>query len=167
MGLETAAYLALASSAASAYSSYEEGKAMREEGYENAKLLKQKAALIDVQKGVEAQQYNRLANRTMGTTLANAAASGLDLGGSTMAVMIDTQKQIALDKAIGQFELEQQKRFTLAEAEGEIRRGKIAQRKAYVNAFSTMLRGGATAAYYGGWGQPINMGTYEATRAGG
>jgi hypothetical protein len=78
------------------------------------------------------------------------AVSGVKLSGSPMAVLLDQQKQINIDKAIGQFNLEQQKRYTLAEADSLRRQGKAALRAGYTNAFTSILQGAASYAMYSG-----------------
>lgn len=150
----------LALSAVQAISQIGQGYAQREKGLAiqaehdlNATIIEGKAGLIDVAKGIEKEQYDKYAGRIMGESYASVAAMGLRPSGSVMNVIVATQKAIRIDQAIGQFNFEQEKRFTLAEARGERRRGewaaeegKQAVRSGYVNAFSTML---SAAAQYG------------------
>lgn len=144
-------WVGVAMSAVSAISSINQGQAAEQESRLNAALMEGKAGLIDVQKDIEKGQYQRLAGKAMGTGMANMAASGVGPSGSPMAVMLETQKQIALDQAIGQFNLEQQKRYTLEEAEAIKRKGKLARNAAYTNAFSSVLQGASSYATYKGW----------------
>jgi hypothetical protein len=88
----------------------------------------------------------------MGKSMSNIAASGIAPKGSPMAVLLDSQTQINLDQAIGQFNLEQQKRYTLAEADQVKRQGAAAARSGYTNAFASMLQGASSYASYKGWG---------------
>ena len=142
----------LALSAVQAVSQIGQGYVQKAEANLNAVLLQGKADLIDVQKGIESAQYNRLKGQYMSSSMANIAASGIRPSGSPMAVILDAQKQINLDQAIGQFNLEQQKRYTLAEAEAQKRAGKRAVTAGYTNAFSSLLSGMSSYATYKGYG---------------
>lgn len=112
----------------------------------NAKVYEQQAKMIDEQKKLEAYQYDRRIRRARGTNVARVAKAGLMLSGSPLAVMIDTETQMLLDKAIGQYNLEVEKRYTLSAAEESRRRGDVASRTAfwggYTNAFTSMLTTG-------------------------
>lgn len=136
--------------AVQAVSQIGQGYAQKAEAKYNATLLEGKAGLIDVQKDIENAQYNRLKGQAMSTSMANVAKAGIMPTGSAAAVMIETQKQIAIDQAIGQFNLDQQKRYTLAEAEAIKRKGKQAVYSGFSNAFSTMLGGASQYAMYKG-----------------
>ena len=152
MGMDPISWVIIGASAVSAYSSMEQGKAAEEEGRINAGRLRESAALIDVQKGVESAQYDRLSGQLMGTSVANIGASGGFMGGSYAAKMIDTQRQVAIDKALGQNALERDKRSALSSADAEERMGKYARRKGTYDAFSTMLSGAGYVGRYEGWG---------------
>jgi hypothetical protein len=134
-------YALLALSAVKAISSVSEGYAQKKENEYNAGLLGYKAASIDVQKNIEYGQYERLKGTTWGTSMANVAKMGISPHGSALAVMLSAQKQIMIDQTIGQFNLEQEKRYTLAEADAQRRAGKRAVKKGYANAFSEILSG--------------------------
>lgn len=142
--------MTFALTAVQAVSSIGKGYAQQAEAGYNASLLEGKAGLIDVQKGIEKRQYERLKRRTLSKSMANLAASGLRPTGSPMAVMMDTLTQINLDQAIGQFNFEQQKRYTQAEADTFKRKGKMAVRAGYGNALSSLMQGAATYAEYQG-----------------
>jgi hypothetical protein len=139
MGFSTAL---LALSSLQAVSQIGQGYVQKSEAKYNATLLEGKASLIDVQKGIENRQYERLKARTLSTSLSRTAGAGIKPTGSAMAVMLDTQKQINLDQITGQFNLDQKKRYTLYEAGSYRRSGKQAVKSGYMNAFSTMLSGG-------------------------
>lgn len=135
-------------SAMQAVSQIGQGYAQKEEAKYNATLLEGKAGLIDVQKGIENAQYERLKGQTMSKSIASVAKSGIMPTGSAAAVMLDTQTQLNIDQAIGQFNLEQQKRYTLNEAETVKRQGRQAVYSGYSNAFSSILSGTANLAMY-------------------
>lgn len=143
MGVFTTTMLAL--SAVQAVSQVSQGYAQKAEANANAALLRGKAGLIDIQKDIENGQYQRLKWQTLSSSMASVAGAGLMASGSAMAVMIDTQTQIGIDQAIGQFNFEQQKQYTLAEAEAMKRQGKAAVSAGWTNAFSTALQAGYSA----------------------
>jgi hypothetical protein len=145
-------WVAVAASAVSAISSIQQGEAANREAKINAALLEGKAGLIDVQKGIQYAQDTRGMGQAMGTTMANIAASGVQAKGSPMAVLLDQQTQMGIDRAIGQFNLEQSKRYTMAEADAQRRAGKQAVKSGYMNAFSSVLQGASNYGYYKGWG---------------
>jgi len=83
----------------------------------NAKRLDVQAAIIDQQKGMQAARDDRLIRFTMGKSVATTAAKGLELSGSPLAVMIDTQTQLEMDKAIGQYNYDLEKRRVMTNAD--------------------------------------------------
>lgn len=148
----------LAMSAVQAVSQIGQGYAQQAENKLNATLLEGKAGMIDVQKGIENTQYERLKGQTQATSMNRLAGSGLMPSGSPMAVMIDTQTQIGIDQAIGQFNLENEKRYTKAEADAQRRAGKRAVSAGYTNAFSTMLQGASNYMMYSGGAKDMGGG---------
>ena len=139
MAIWGAAVLAL--TAVQAISSIKQGYDQKEESRYNADLLQGKAELVDVQKGIEFTQYERLKQKTWGTSMANTAAMGIQASGSALAVMLEAQKQIMIDQTIGQFNLEMSKRYTQAEKSSVERAGSRAVRQGYSNAFTSILSG--------------------------
>jgi len=131
----------LALSAVQSISQIGQGSAIKAEANANATLIEGKAGLIDIQKGIEKDQYTRQKGQVASQSVASTAGAGLMLSGSKLAIMLDTQKQLELDQAIGQFNFDQQKRFTLAEADSVRRTGAMAKKQANANAFSTALKG--------------------------
>jgi hypothetical protein len=152
-------WVAVAAAAVSAISQIQQGQAAKNESKINAALMEGKAGLIDVQKDIEANQYNRIIGQQMGKSTVAIAGMGVKMSGSPMAVLLDSQKQIQLDKAIGQFNLEQQKRYTMAEADQIRRQGKQAAKSGYMNAFSSVLQGASSYASYKGWGTTSSFDT--------
>lgn len=141
-----------AMSAVQAVSQIGQGYAQKAESNYNATLYEGKAQQIGVQQDIENAQYERLKGQTMSKSMANIAKAGIMPTGSAMAVMLDTQTQINIDQAIGKYNLEQQKQYTLAEADAYRRQGKQAVYTGYSNAFSTMLSGASNYATYKGFG---------------
>jgi hypothetical protein len=154
MGLFTAATVGLG--LAQAGTQVAGGIATNNEAKYNASILNKQAdaitaqqGMITAQQGLEAYQYNRAIGQTIGTGTARVAKSGLKMSGSPMAVLIDTQTQMELDKSIGQYKLEIQKynleankQYTIAQAEAVKRKGKSALMSGVTNAFSTLLNTG-------------------------
>ena len=138
----------LAMAGVQAVSQIGQGYAQKAEANYNATLLEGKANLIEEQKQIESGQYERLKGRTMSTSIANIAKAGIMPTGSAAAVMLDAQTQMNIDQAIGQFNLEQQKQYTVAEANQVRRSGKASVYSGYSNAFSTMLSGASNYALY-------------------
>ena len=129
----------LALSAVQSVSQIGQGYAERGESKLNSTILEGQIGLVDIQKGIENEQYNRLKGKTLSTSYANLGASGIMPSGSALEVMLDTQKQINLDQAIGQFNYEQQKNYIRSQQGAIERKGKQAISTGYSNAFSTML----------------------------
>lgn len=151
--------LFFATAAMNAVSQIGQGYAQSAEAKANASILEAQAGFIDVKKGIEFRQYERMKAKAMGTSMANIAASGLMPSGSPMAVVLDTQTQINIDQAIGQFNLEQEKQYKLSEAESYRRKGKLARTAGYMGAFSSLLQGASSYMQY--------KGTFDSNMGGG
>lgn len=118
------------------------GYAQKREAEYNAALLRQQAGMVGEQQKLEAMRYDRAIRRAEGQTVARTAASGLELSGSPMAIMIDTITQMELDKAIGQYNLEVQKTYIHGQARQTQMAGRRAVQAGYTGAFSSLLQGG-------------------------
>ena len=118
------------------------GKASTEAKY-NAKIKEEQARMVEAQKGLEAYQYDRAMGRAGGTLRANVGRAGITMSGSPMAVWLDMETQMELDKAVGQYNLEYQKRFNISQAEGYYRQASNIKFQGYANAFSSLLTAGA------------------------
>lgn len=125
-----------------------QGKVAKAQANYNATLYEGKARLIDYQKQIEAGQYDRYRSKFMSKLMVAMAGMGLMPSGSPMAVMIDSLTQINIDKAIGQFNLEQQKQMATSQAEAYRVEGRNAKSQATTNAFSSVLKGSYTAGMY-------------------
>ena len=151
MGLATAALVTLGTVSAGLQlaSGFAASREAKYAGEYNAKIYEQQAGMIEEQKGLEAYQYNRTIRKMRGTAIARTAKSGLLLSGSPLNVMIDTETQLLLDKSIGQYNLEVQKRRALSGAQYYRYTGQQASKAAlfggYTNAFTTLLSTGFTA----------------------
>jgi len=122
------------------------GYAASTEAKYNARVKEQQAQMITAQQGLEAYQWDRQMGNVAGTTRARTAKAGLTMSGSPMAVLLDTQTQMELDKAIGQYNLEAQKRFALSEADMYKTKAKTAKQMGYMQGFTQLLQTGAIMA---------------------
>lgn len=153
----------LALGAVKAVSQIGQGYAQKAEANYNATVLEGQADLIDVQKDIEFGQYQRKKGSQASTAAANIGASGIAFQGSAMAALISSQTQITIDQNIGQFNLEQDKNYKLAEAAAARRGGKAAVKSGFTNAFTTMLSAGAAYGKYKGGGKLTTAGTVKDT----
>jgi hypothetical protein len=140
--------ITLALSAVQAVNAIGSGYAQKAESDLNATILEGKAGLIDIQKGIEKQQYQEFAGRTASTSYAGLGASGIMPSGSAIDVMIETQRQIGIDQAIGQFNYDQEKRYTMAQADEQRRAGKLAVRQGWTKGLTSILEGASKYAMY-------------------
>lgn len=141
----------LALSAVQAISQISQGYAKKAEANYNATIYENQANTIQAQSEIEYGQYNRAKGQTMAKSVAAIGASGIGLGGSAMAAMLNAQTQIGIDQAIGQFNYQQEKNLALNNASAVRRQGKTAVATGYTNAFSTMLSGTFDYAKYKGY----------------
>ena len=164
MGLATAAIVGLGVTSAGLQiaSGYAVRKRAKYEGEYSAQVYEQQAGMIESQKQLEAYQYNRAIARMRGKGIARTAKAGLLLSGSPMAVMIDTETQMLLDKSIGQYNLEVKKRYALSGARYSRYTGRETGRAAvfggYTNAFTTLLSTGFSAAMMNMPTKPLGRG---------
>jgi len=135
--------LTLAATVMSVGSSISQGYQAKGQADYQAKLLEQKAGIIDQKKAIEAQQYDRMSRQFAGKLRARAAASGLEMSGSPAAVLIDSLAQIEFDKQLGQYNLEVDKIYNLNSANMYKAQGKMAVSQGYSKAFSTIMLYGA------------------------
>ena len=138
----------LAMTAVQAVSQIGQGNYQKAEADYNATLLEGKAGQIDIAKGIANAQDMRAAGLANATSFANMAGMGVMPKGSPMAVINDMNRQMAIDRTITQYNLEQEKTYTMNEAESVKRQGKYARQAGYTNAFSTLLSGASTYAMY-------------------
>jgi ribosomal protein L13E len=167
MGTVTTALVGLGvlQAGAQIYSGIAASREAKTQGEYNAQIYEQQAGMIEAQQGLEGYQYDRAIRKTRGTTIARTAKAGLLFSGSPVAVMVDTETQLLLDKAIGQYNLEVKKRYTQSGAAEYRRRGAIEARTAllagYTNAFTSLLQTASLAS------SRLPTKTEPAKRAGG
>lgn len=148
-----------ATTAATAVSSISQGYAQKAENDYNASLLEGKAKLIDVQSSIAEGNITREAGHAMSTSVATVAKQGTGLSGSSLAVMLNTQKQYEVDKAISNLNYTMEKNYTMGQADQQRRAGTAAVKSGYASAFSSLLQGATTYAMYK---MPTGKTTFEA-----
>lgn len=134
--------------AATAVSQISQGYAQKAESNYNASILEGQGKLIDVQSDIQNGQITRQAGQTLSTSIADVAKQGTGLSGSAMAVMLNTQKQYEIDKAISKLNFSMDKNYVNAQADAQRRAGSAAVRSGYTSAFSSLLQGASSYAMY-------------------
>lgn len=121
----------------------------------NATIAEGQADMIDFAKGLSNQKWFRKKARTLATSMARQGASGLRPVGSSMAVVVETQRQMNIDHIIDQFNYDQDIRYTRNEAKQLRYKGSQAMdagradvAKGYTNAFASALTGASKYALY-------------------
>jgi hypothetical protein len=162
MGLATAAIIGLGAvsaglSVAQGYAQSDQlkrqGQEQNRQGQYNARIYEEQAGMVGEQARIEGEQYDRAISRAFGTGMARVAGSGLNPSGSNIAKMIDTETQMQMDKAVGQYNFAVQKRYALSGANYYRDTGNQAMITAnnaakgavfggFTNAFTTMLSTG-------------------------
>ena len=164
MGGLSAAFLAMG--VMSAGQKYTAGQAASSEAKYNAKVKEAQAEMITKSQEFEAMQWDREINRVSATTRANIGFAGLQFTGSPLTVLIDTQSQMKMDKAIGYYNQEVNKFFTMSEARMYESKAKTARQAGYSGAFTQLLSTGLDYSLRSGWaktysGTPKLGGTFD------
>lgn len=142
--------LGAATATSQALAGREQSKGLKQAGEFNALVYEQQASMVENQKKLEEMQYNRAASKIRGAVTARTAGAGFELSGSPLAILVDNETQLELDKSVGQYNLEVQKRFALSGAQysrqSSADQARLAKFQGYTNAFSTLLGTAGTAA---------------------
>lgn len=155
MGMAAAAVVALG--AVSAISSVASGnaqsKSLKQAGEYNAQVYEQQAEMINQQKKLQEYKDNRMAARIRGATTARVGKGGFLLSGSPLALMVDNETQMQLDKEVGQYNLDIQRNYALSGAEYSRytakQQAKLAKSSGFMNAFSSILKTASFASFFG------------------
>lgn len=152
MGLATTAILAATAFSAGSQiiSGNKQSKNLKYQGQYDAQVYEMQAGMIQEQKKIEEYQYNRAGAKLRGGIVARSAGNGLLLSGSPLALLVDSESQLQMDKAIGQYNLEVQSRYASSGANyyrysGD-QQAKLARATGYSNAFSSILQGATNLA---------------------
>lgn len=125
-----------------------QAKSLTKQGEYNAQIYEQQASMIQEQKKLQSSQFYRMAARTRGSIVSRTAGAGFDLGGSPLAILADSEGQMLMDQAVGNYNLDVDS--NLARSGAGYSRGtayeqaRLAKSTGYTNAFSTVLNTGAT-----------------------
>lgn len=146
--------LMLAGGAFQAVSQIQAGKqqaqAIERQAEYNAQVYDQQAATITHKQKLLQHRDIREAAQVRGAITAQTAGKGLMLSGSPMAILADTESEMALDRAIGQYNLELDKHYAKSGAMHYREQGRMdarsARRQGYMSAFSTALQAGSSYA---------------------
>lgn len=123
-----------------------QGYAQKAEAKYNRTVLEGQASLVQAQSEIEQGQYTAQKNRMMSTSVVSSAGAGVALEGSTLAAVIESQRQAEIDQALAKFDKDQERRGLMQQAEAYNRAGKAAVRSGYVGAFTTMMQAGVNFA---------------------
>lgn len=159
MGLETALIAGMAglgtmTATTQVMAGRAQAKSAGRQGEFNAQVYEQQASMVEAQKKVQETQDIRRLSRLRGSIVAATAGKGLLLSGSPAAILVDAETQAQYDMAIGQYNLEIDKRRALSGAEFSRFTGReqarLATFQGYTNAFSTALNTAGMAFSLGG-----------------
>lgn len=126
----------------SAYGQYREGQDAYAAAQYNAEIYKQKAAAIDVKKGISEHDWNRFLDQLEGKQTVAVAASGYDMSGSFLTQMNDVLTQAQLDKQEELYNLEVSKSLSLSSADEAVREGQRRRTAGIYGTTATLLTGG-------------------------
>lgn len=158
MGLETVALAAVAgagifSAVSSAKSGQATAKSLTYQGEHNAQIYEQQAGMILEKKKLQDYQYNRASARMRASQVARTAGAGFNLSGSPLAMMIDSETQMLLDKATADYNLDVERNYALSGAnyqrETAYQQSSLAKSTGYSNAFTTILNTGVAVGTMG------------------
>ena len=143
---------ALAAGALSAGSQYAAGrqqaKSVQRQGEFNAQIYEQQGNMIKEQKKLQDYQYHRAAAQRRGAIVAHTAGSGLNLSGSPLAIMVDSESQMLFDKAAMDYNLDVQANMATSQASAQrgnaYEQARLARFTGTTNALSTALNTGVT-----------------------
>lgn len=97
--------------------------AIQDEAAYNAGVYRQQSGMVEQQKQLKAQQDARAIRFAEGKTTAMAAAKGIEMSGSPIAILIDTVTQMELDKAITSYNYDIEKYSLESKAQATESRG--------------------------------------------
>jgi len=136
------------------FGQYQSGVDQRAAAEYNSAIYRQQASVIEVKKGLTADQYDRVIKKLKGSQVTAVASSGYDMSGSFLEVMNDSLTQAYLDKNTEMYNLEVEKRMALSGASESQRAGFRAGQTAAIKATSSLLtQGNDWYSKYGGFGK--------------
>ena len=126
-----------------------QGKWIERQSTFNAQVYEQQAEMIKEQKKLQDYQFNRQAAKGRGSIVARTAGGGLNLSGSPMALLIDTESQMLLDKAVEDYNLDVQSNYAKSGAaytrQTASEQARLSRFTGYSNAFTSLMNTGVNA----------------------
>ena len=121
-----------------------QAKDIKRQGEYNAQVLEQQSQMVAEQAKLKDAQDTRNMARVRSTEIARTGKNGLMLSGSPLAVMVDNETQMQLDKNVNQYNYTVQQNYLQSGANSYRyqagQNAKLAKMQGYSNAFSTMLK---------------------------
>lgn len=133
--------LSLIGTAASAFGSYQQGKAERDQAEANAQIYEAQARNIQEQQKIVAGQYRTKANVLRGQAVTSAARSGLKISGTTANSISQSIMQLQMDNSYEQFNLQAKRQEAYSNAALQRYQGQMAYSNGLFKAGSTVLNG--------------------------
>lgn len=154
------AALTLGSAALSAYGSYQQGKAQKEQAEANAQIYDAQAKNIKEAQKITDSQYRTQGNVLRGQATTTAARNGLKISGTTASSISQSIMQIQMDNAYEQFNLEAKRINAMNNAELQRFQGRMAYRNGLMEAGKTALTAGIDYKnkYWKGFNNPFSNG---------
>jgi hypothetical protein len=107
--------------------------------------MRQQAANVSLQATADAAQHDVAAQEQIGQEEANAAGSGVTTGGSALSIFGMSVAHAKLDEQAILYKGHVQSTGYLNQAALDVYAGKIAKQQGYLDAFSSLIGGGAKA----------------------
>lgn len=132
--------------------SQQQAKAIQQQSEYNAQVYDQQASTITHKQKLEDYKYRRQGAIMRGAITAQTAGKGLLMSGSPLAILADSQSELELDRAIGNYNLELDKHYAKSGATHYRQQGRmdaaLARKQGYLSAFSTLLSTGMSYMSY-------------------
>ena len=132
-----------ASAAVSINAGNEQADALRVQAQRNARIQEDQAKMVAAAGKLQGEQDDRAIARAKAKARTIAAGSGLEMGGSPLALMIDLETQMEMDKQITQYNYAVQERSVRSGAANTMMSGmenaKLARAQGYSNAYTNAL----------------------------
>lgn len=139
--------LSLGSSLASAYGSYQQGKAEQAQAEANAQIYEAQAKNITEAQKITDSQYRSKMNVLRGQAVATAARNGVRVSGTTANSISQSIMQLQMDNSYEQYNLEVQRQNAFSNAALQRYQGQMARANGLMKAGNTALT--ASVDYFG------------------
>ena len=139
----------VASTAVAAYSSYQSGVAQKNAARYNAGLMEQQAAQAREAAKIRAENYRKAAAARLAKMRASIYSAGVDMAGTPLLVMMESEKEAKLDELRIKYGGEVEASGLLGSAFLERERGSQAMNEAWMGVGASLLSGAGRTA--GAW----------------